>query len=181
MNSFSSLDPAYLEKLRIRFWNKVDQSGGSDACWEWQGYKSKGKWGGYGMVYLKIGEQKDFPLLTHRVAYMLAVGDIPDDMFVCHKCDNPPCCNPAHLFLGTCQDNNLDMYRKGRNRCGAVQGDKCGSSKLTSEQVLEIVELLKQKMPYRKISERYGVGKAAISHIASGLNWSHLTGIKRKK
>ena len=98
-----------------RFWAKVDRSGGPDACWIWTGGR-KGR--GYGEFY------KDHRLLgAHRVAWELAIGPIPNGLDCLHSCDNPPCCNPAHLFLGTQADNNADMVAKGRD----ARGDKNGS------------------------------------------------------
>lgn len=90
--------------LECALWGRVDKSGGPEACWPWTGARHKG----YGMI--GIARKKHG---THRVAYALATGD-PGDLHVCHACDNPPCCNPAHLFLGTHQDNMRDLVAKGR-------------------------------------------------------------------
>lgn len=87
-------------------------------CLEWQGHR---RTKGHGQIRVAgRGSKCESP---HRVAYELWVGPIPEGMFVCHRCDNPPCCNPAHLFLGTALDNNLDMIQKGRYRgCANVYG-----------------------------------------------------------
>jgi hypothetical protein len=90
---------------RPDFWTAVDQSGGSDACWPWQRHRNPE---GYGVTKL-AGFRR-----AHRLAWCLTNGPIPDGMLVCHTCDNPPCCNPAHLFLGTESDNRQDMLAKGR-------------------------------------------------------------------
>lgn len=89
------------------FWINVDTGHGSDACWPWMGAR-QGQ--GYGTVMFDRHH-----MLAHRVAYMLTYGDILPTLYVCHKCDNPICCNPIHLFIGTPQDNALDMVRKGRH------------------------------------------------------------------
>lgn len=89
------------------FWSRVDQSGGPDACWTWTRRRDKN---GYGIVSWKLKARR-----AHRMALQLSGVDIPNGMLVCHRCDNPPCCNPAHLFLGTAADNTRDMMSKGRN------------------------------------------------------------------
>lgn len=89
-----------------RFWDKVC-FGQPDACWEWAGARKGSQ--GYG----EFGVNR-MPATAHRVAWELTHGPIPDGLFVLHRCDNPPCCNPAHLFLGTHQDNMADRDAKGR-------------------------------------------------------------------
>lgn len=79
-------------------------------CWEWTAGKSSH---GYGTVWLRGGS-----VGAHRVAYLLHYGAIPNNLFVCHVCDNPPCCNPTHLFVGTNGDNIRDKCEKGRHNCG---------------------------------------------------------------
>ena len=101
-------------ETRCRFWSKVRKG---DGCWEWAGCRSKG----YGKIAL--GLESGLPkgkrvVKAHRVSWLIHFGPIPDGLFVCHRCDNPPCVRPDHLYLGTCADNSRDMIRKGR---GAVQ------------------------------------------------------------
>lgn len=91
-----------------RFWSHVDRSAGLFECWTWTAFRHPF---GYGKVKWH-GVSRD----AHRVAYEIAVGLIPAGLNVCHRCDNPPCCNPAHLFLGTQHENVLDMVAKGRLR-----------------------------------------------------------------
>lgn len=103
--------------VETRFWTKVDRDGsppehvpGIGRCWIWTGMKHPP---GYGLLWLS---NKDNPrsVLAHRFSYELHNGPIPEGMFICHRCDNPPCVRPEHLFLGTHQDNMDDMHAKGR-------------------------------------------------------------------
>jgi len=97
----------FLRTTTEYFWSKVDIRG-KDECWNWTAGKLPT---GYGLFYRK-GHSK----FTHRIAWEFVNGIIPDGMLVCHHCDNPACCNPAHLFLGTDFDNMSDMIKKGRDR-----------------------------------------------------------------
>lgn len=90
--------------LEDRFWAKVDK--GAD-CWEWSAHRMPN---GYGIINIDSS-----PRLAHRTAWELAYGAIPDELWVLHRCDNPACVRPDHLFLGTAKDNMQDMHQKGRN------------------------------------------------------------------
>jgi len=108
--------PPLTPQDKERFWAKV-QKGQPNECWEWQ---AGCFWDGYGEFRFK-GQS----LRAHRVAWTVANGPIPDGLCVLHSCDNPPCQNPRHFWLGTNKDNTLDRARKGRN--GASFGDKNGA------------------------------------------------------
>jgi len=104
----SSFKPATLPEIVDRFWTRVDRSAGAEGCWPWVAGKSGC---GYGTLGVNWTDQ-----YVHRLSYEMNFGPIPDGMCVCHHCDNPPCVNPLHLFLGTVGDNVRDMVQKGRWR-----------------------------------------------------------------
>jgi hypothetical protein len=101
-------------------------------------------------------------ILAHRFSYEHFVDKIPDGMFVCHHCDNPPCCNPLHLFLGTSLDNNRDRENKGRSN--TAKGSKCGASKLNENDILEIRKKCKEKMSYKEIAKEYNIH---VEHVGA--------------
>lgn len=98
----------YRERFPEIFWARVDQSGGDQACWPYMGARRAA---GYGRLRVRRKHE-----LAHRIAYQLRHGPLDDQLMVCHSCDNPPCCNPAHLFAGTHQQNVDDKVAKGRAR-----------------------------------------------------------------
>ena len=150
-----------------RFWKNVDKRG-PDECWPWKKSKRPGKWP-YGMW--SVGGKT---VIAHRVAYAMQDGfeaglrEIPEDMSVCHICDNPSCCNPKHLFLGTAQDNTADMDAKERR--GYVRGEANGNSKLT---LIQAQEIKRSTETYRELAERYSVSIPAIQSIKNGRTWIH--------
>jgi hypothetical protein len=113
------------------------------------------------------------PIKAHQYMYKKYNGDIPIKMVICHKCDNPQCCNPEHLFLGTQADNVRDMFFKERNRNGDVKGEKNGSSKLTEKEVIEIRNECKN-MKHKDIAKKYGVARNTITYILNNKLWKHI-------
>ncbi len=132
------------------FWSRVDQSGGADACWPWlRGLTG----GGYGHTWYE-GRQ----IAAHRAAMQYTLGRqlTPDEM-ACHRCDNRPCCNPAHLFVGTAFDNNLDMTVKGRRRSRPP-----GFRHLTQEERLAVVEARRSGETAESVARRFGVHRETV-------------------
>jgi hypothetical protein len=109
--------------------------------------------------------------LAHRWAWELLVGPIPSGMFVCHRCDNPPCVNPGHLFIGSHADNMQDMANKGRAARPAIPGSKHPNAKLTEADVSAIRN---SKLERRELAEIYGIGRTYISQIKSRQCWKHI-------
>lgn len=146
------------------FWNHVAK-GAPDACWNWQKCKTRD---GYGRVVLD-GKGR----LAHRVAYELTKGTIPSGMLICHSCDNPGCCNPAHLWPGTIRDNNIDMFRKGRGV--NPKGERHYLTKLTNDDVLAIRAAHAHGETQASISRRYQVSANCIWTIVNYKRWQHLS------
>mgnify|MGYP001560408325 CR=1 FL=1 len=150
-----------------RFWNMVRRAEGTNECWLWTGAIRQAF--GYGMFSIAKGQN----ISTHRYSWELHFGAIPHGLEVLHKCDNPRCVNPDHLFLGTQKDNIQDAKAKGRLK--APVGIINGQSKLTEDEVRRIKILRGQRIPLKTIAMRFGVSIALVSMIASGKRWPHIT------
>ena len=134
-------------------------------CWNWIRAVSSS---GYGSMWngTKV-------VRAHRLSYELYNGTIMNGLFVLHKCDNKKCVNPKHLFLGTQQVNLTDMSIKGRGVNN--RGERCGTSKLITEEVVEIQRLLKcTTLEHKEIATMYNVSRQTVSHINSGRRWKHV-------
>lgn len=155
----------WTKEERERFWAKVNKSSPNE-CWEWQGARNTDGYGRYS-VSSKI-------LSSHRIAYTLEYGSTPAEMLVCHKCDNPPCCNPNHLFLGTYMDNNSDCSLKGRYQ-SRPKGSGNYAAKLNERNIIDIRRVASEGLAQRKIASLYNVSPSLISRILSGEDWKHVT------
>lgn len=125
----------------------------------------------HGYTHIWFG---DTMVLSHRLFYMAHVGPIPEGMFLCHKCDNPLCVNPAHMFIGTQTDNMRDMANKGRT--GVRHGSSNHVAKLTESDVLAIRERAAAGEVLNTMAIEYGVTSIVISKIVRGLSWKHVGG-----
>jgi hypothetical protein len=151
-----------------RFWEKVAK-GEPGSCWEWQGSRDEL---GYGFFRVRSNETMR---KAHRVAWELTYGPIPPGQQVCHRCDNPPCCNPADLFLGTHADNMADRNHKGRSTKGRIAhcGEHSGrAAKLTLVDVQDITRSYAAGgISQRELGIRYGVSQTQIGRIIRGDRW----------
>jgi hypothetical protein len=191
--------PAKIKEPIPHFWSRVDQSAGIAACWPWTKCRLKGL--GYGHLSWN-GRLR----LAHVVSWMITHGQEPpnDKPCICHSCDNPPCCNPSHLWAGTIADNAADRTKKGRSRGRGVKGDehwsrkhpercargddngarihierlKRGSehvgSKLTEEKVQTIRRLVVEGITHKEIGNIVGVARRTVGHVVNGDTWKHV-------
>lgn len=163
--------PRYSTPFPIRFWAKVDRSGGPDACWPWLGSRNKA---GYGICG---DDGPDTSRIAHRNAWVLTNGPIPNGLSVLHHCDNPPCCNPAHHFTGTYLDNARDREAKGRRvsfLAPVMPGEANPNAKLTDQAICTIRRERARGVPGLELSLRFGVNRPTIYNIAAGRRWGHV-------
>ncbi len=144
-----------------RFWAKVNKT---ETCWLWTAARDGN--GGYGVFH----PTKKLSVRAHRWSWEERNGPIPTGLFVCHKCDVTACVRPAHLFLGTKADNNADMKAKGRH----AHGERMGTSKLSSKQVIKIRDLYRKGSGVKAIAHRIGTSHSTVSMIVQGVTWRHL-------
>ena len=151
------------DRVSERFWSKVIK-GSKEECWPW----ICGRNSGYGAFWYKGNN-----VPASRMAFILAFGEIDATLNVCHSCDNPPCCNPNHLFLGTDYDNVQDKIKKGRLR--VLRGQEMWASKLTEEDVQAIRQRYQPwKVTATQLSMEYGVSPFCIRNIIAGHSWKWL-------
>ena len=131
----------------------------ADVCWPWTRLPSGVNYGNFTF--------RRQPFRAHRVMWEGVHGSIPDGLFVCHRCDNPPCCNPNHLFLGTNAENIADATNKGR----VYHGEAHKKTKLTADKVREMRASLETNVV---LALHYGVHETHIGRIRSGKAWRHV-------
>ena len=144
------------------FWSHV-KVGAADECWPWLRAVASIGYGKLTHNYKQI--------YAHRHAYELVNGPIPEGMFVCHKCDNPICVNPAHLWAGTPKDNMHDRDRKGRAACIGPKSQNVNTAKLTPADIIVIRKRAANGEPQKLIARDYAVGTTNISAIVRRQTW----------
>lgn len=132
-------------------------------CWEWTGARDRL---GYGSISIGNGRSEK----AYRAAYREFIGPIPAGAHVLHRCDNPRCINPDHLFLGDQRSNMADMVSKGRQQ----RGERASMAKLTNAKVALIKAVATVGVPYRQIAKMNDVHPSTISRIVNGKRWKHL-------
>jgi hypothetical protein len=166
----------YPKSTRDRFWAKVRKTSG---CWIWTAHCLPQ---GYGQFALTCNK----PVKAHRFAYEVTYGAIPAGLMVCHRCDNPSCVRPKHLFLGTAKDNTHDSIRKSRAYVGQSgpsahkhrypKGERCRQAKLTEDNVRHIIASATTKTR-TELAKSLGVSIALVCAILKGRAWRHITGL----
>lgn len=149
---------------KIRFATKV-LSLDVTSCWPWQAHVNE--WG-YGDFWVQ-GQM----VLAHRFAYFNHHGMLDDSLLICHTCDNPACCNPHHMYLGTDADNNRDKHERGR--ANTPKGEDNKQSRLTENQVRIIFRRANEGESCDALAKEYGVSRQSIWGIKTKRKWSHLT------
>lgn len=170
--------PELSQEFIDSFWDRVDKHGPDD-CWEWKKGRFKR---GYGCVSINGAAT-----IASRVSYFIATGIDLGDSLACHSCDNPPCCNPRHIFPGTEADNSADMARKGRSASGrrnarytkpetSPRGERHGRSKITDDIVrLLRVEYASGRIGTRPLAAKHGISRDIVRRVVLLKNWKHVT------
>lgn len=150
------------ERFADRFWSKVDPTGD---CWIWTAGCTPQE---YGQFTVRKGHFRG----AHIVSYVLVRGPVPPGYVVCHRCDNPPCVNPDHLFLGTQSDNTRDMFAKGRGN--SARGEANANSRLDPDKVRAIRQAPEKPGFRSALAREYGVSVSTIRQVLTGATWRHV-------
>lgn len=145
----------------VRLWRKIER-GGPDDCWPWLASVNPA---GYGR--LNVGGKF---IKAHRLAWESTNGPIPSGLHVLHRCDNPRCCNPRHLFLGTHADNMADLFAKRRR----AYGERHWMARLTERDVIEMRAMRSAGESYQEIARRFGVARMTAKNAILGKTWAHV-------
>lgn len=163
--TLAELPPDRQQGLVDRVLGKLFKAG---TCWEWAGYRTRD---GYGRLTVSRPAGRKDAVYAHRVMYEWAVAPLPAGLLVCHRCDNPPCCNPSHLFAGTDADNNADAATKARTSWG----ERNASHRLTDARVIALRHDHSTGLfTYAQLAGRYGISAPTAWGIVNRTSWRHL-------
>lgn len=169
--SYVCIGSAVAQKSRIsfadRFWKYVEKS---DGCWTWTGSRHRGGYGQINSSQNNSTGERHQPMPASRASWLVHFGEIGDGLEVCHRCDNPPCVRPDHLFLGTRQQNSEDKVRKGRQ----ARGERSGVAKLTADQVIEIRRQFDSGRQQVLIAADFGIRAQHVRLIGRRTVWRSL-------
>ncbi len=155
--------------LEQRFWEKVDKREPTD-CWEWTATRTPAGYGHFRLGSLTDGTRRKE--MSHRLAYVLSTGaEIPKGAVIMHACDNPPCCNPAHLSVGTYAENGKAAYDRKRRVSNIKPGENSPRAILTAKDVAYIRKVGYAKSA-RELAAELGVGTSTITAVRIAQNWS---------
>lgn len=155
--------PARIRDIQKHFWDGVEV-GDPTICWPWM---RRRWWNGYGIFFVRRRAK-----IASRIAYEFSVGQIPDGLFVLHRCDNRACCNPSHLFIGTKKDNTADCIRKGR--FGVLPGSKNHQARFHESDVLEMRRLFSFGKSLADIARLFSTTSSRIHRIVHRKEWTHI-------
>lgn len=154
------------ENTISRFESKVDRSGGEDACHWWRAGRRGRPPTLYGQFWLD-----GVPMYAHRVAWIIAVGPVPDDVLIRHSCDQPLCVNPRHLAAGTPLDNMHDRIEHG---AGYAHGEQHHNARLTQDLITEAIKLRGEGWIWKDVAAAVGTSQSAIERAVRKVTWRHL-------
>lgn len=156
------MDSSVAARKKHKFWSTIVIA--ESGCWNWGGSRAKD---GYGIF--RCGPESR----AHRVAYLFGKGVIPKGLWVLHHCDNPACCNPLHLYVGTAKQNSRD--RDVRGRANVPSGEKCWKAKLNRAKVLEIRRLYGIGMTQTEIGKMFSIDHRMVWNVVHRHLWKHVT------
>lgn len=151
--------------IEDRFWEKVDKTTSPNGCWLWTAAVSSA---GYGQI--NQGGQHGTHIAAHKLSWQLANGPRPEHLCICHRCDNPRCVNPEHLFLGTQKDNIQDALKKGRKPFG----EKHPLARWSEGDIRAMFAMRARGATQTEIADHFGTKQPAIQSILSRKAWSHV-------